>query len=135
MPKQIAIVDMDFNGNALLNMGEQSISPSAIVTPANFNAQRNNYNPAGLQTAFLLRLTATGGAQNITGITAPNTIRWKILRITNVGNQNIVLVNASANSLAANRFELNANITLASGQGCILYYDQTNLRWRCISRY
>lgn len=133
MPKQDFIVDVDFNGNSLLNMGEESIAASSVISPPSFAVAQNDYNPTGLQTASVLRLTATA-ISNVTGITAPNTARWKKLIIFNVGTVNITLVDASASSSVANRFAMNGNLLLNPNEGCIFIYDQTSSRWRCYGR-
>lgn len=129
MASEIITIDQDFDGNKLLNMGEISIAGSTVLTPPAFAANQNDYNPTGLQIASILRLTSTG-ANQITGITAPDTARWKLLWITNIGASNITLVNASASSLATNRFATNGNTIVAPGASVILYYDQTAQRWR-----
>jgi hypothetical protein len=133
MPKQDFLVDADFNGNSLLNMGEESIAPSSIVSPPSFAVSQNNYNPTGIQIASVLRLTSSA-VVNVTGIIAPDTARWKKLIIFNVGANNITLANASASSSAVNRFAMNGNLLLNANEGAIFLYDQTSSRWRCLGR-
>jgi hypothetical protein len=100
---------------------------SSIISPAAFAATQNNYNPAGLADAVVLRLTSTG-AQSITGIVAPATT--KTIIIFNIGAANIALTNASASSTAANRFEFGGNKLLNPNEGITLWYDITTARWR-----
>ncbi len=133
MAKTVLGVDLDYDGNSLLNMGEESIASSSIISPPSFAVNQNDYNPTGLQVASVLRLTATA-VVSITGITAPNTARWKKLIIFNVGASNITLTNASASSVIANRFAMNGNLLLNANEGAIFMYDQTSSRWRCLGR-
>jgi hypothetical protein len=104
---------------------------SSILSPAAFAATQNNYNPAGLADANVLRLTSTG-AQSITGIVAPSTT--KTITIFNIGASNITLTDASASSVAANRFQMNGNIILGANEGVILWYDVTTTRWRAAGK-
>jgi hypothetical protein len=52
--------------------------------------------------------------------------------IWNVGSNNIVLVNESASSTAANRFTTStgADITVAANKVVMAMYDATTARWR-----
>lgn len=104
---------------------------SSILTPAAFAATQNNYNPAGLSDANVLRLTSTG-AQSVTGIVAPAST--KTLVVFNIGASNITFVDASAGSTAANRFQMNGNTLLNPNEGAIFWYDVTTQRWRCAGR-
>jgi hypothetical protein len=133
MAKKEIGVDTDYQGNSLLNMGEESIASSSIISPPSFAVNQNNYAPTGIQVASVLRLTSTA-VVSITGIEAPNTARWKKLIIFNVGGSNITLTDASASSLVGNRFAMNGNLLLNPNEGAIFMYDQTSLRWRCMGR-
>ena len=129
MPNHAFGTDVEFDSNKLLNMGEENIAQSAVISPPSFAVNQNNYNPTSLQTASVLRLTATANS-NITGITAPDTARWKKLIIFNISASNITLTDADAGSLAANRFNFNGNKILNENEGFVLLYDQTSQRWR-----
>jgi hypothetical protein len=126
-------VNVQFSGNSLLNMGEESISPNSIISPPSFAVNQNDYAPTGIQVASVIRLTSSA-VVNVTGIVAPDTARWKKLIIFNVGGSNIILADASASSLAANRFAVNGNLILNANEGVYFLYDQTSLRWRCIGK-
>lgn len=107
--------------------GAQRYGGAAIVTPAQLTANTNDYNPTGLGSARMLRLS-TDAARNLTGIVAQSVT---VLSICNVGAFNLVLVH-DATSTAANRFLLpgNVNLTLPPNGGTQLIYDGTSLRWR-----
>lgn len=104
---------------------------SGVVTAANITANTDNYNPANLSTATVLRLNATG-AYNLTGVQGGESGR--ILTLVNVGTNAITLVN-DATSTAANRFLLGSNMTLLGGQSVILMYDSANSRWRALASF
>jgi hypothetical protein len=52
----------------------------------------------------------------------------------NVGSQNIVLVNESASSTAANRFTTStgADLTVSANKVALIVYDGTSSRWRAV---
>lgn len=97
-----------------------------VSTGASFTADQNNYTPASL--TYFLRLSSDG-TRNLTGISqsqVAGTNHW----IACVGNS-IVLKHENAGSTASNRFHnsTGADITLASGQSAIMFYDATTSRW------
>lgn len=104
------------------------ISPSALSSGNN-----NNYNPTGLSTASLIRITPDASGSTLTGITAPasgNQVLW----LLNLGGGVLTLSNQSISSSAANRLILGAtSLTINSGQGIGLWYDTTSTRWRTIN--
>jgi hypothetical protein len=59
-----------------------------IISPAQITGNTDNWNPTGLATADLIRLS-TDASRNITGIVAPSTSRY--LQLANIGAQNAVL--------------------------------------------
>lgn len=105
-----------------------SKSKYGIVTPATLTANVNNYNFTGLSVANLVRLSSDA-SRNITGLSTQGTRLDRMLAMTNVGAQDIVLKHASGSSDAVNRFNLGADVTLAPGDSIILFYDITQSRW------
>ncbi len=103
-----------------------AMSATATITPAALAANTNDYNPAGLATTATVRASATAPVQ-LTGLAAQGSGRQVALR--NVGAQAITLVNASASSVAANRFAFSRDLVLAPGDGVELAYDATLARW------
>lgn len=106
---------------------ELTISPAQIV------ANVNDYTPASFQTATAMRLS-TDASRNMTGLVAP-TSGVKTIKVFNVGAQDLVLKNQDGASAAANRFALGIDLTLAANEGCTLWYDSTDSRWRCCGRH
>ena len=100
------------------------ISPTQIV------ANTNDYNPTGLSTAAVLRLS-TDASRNITGLVGG--ADGRLIIIHNVGSFDIVLKDESASSTAGNRFALTADVTLTPDSVAIIQYDSTSSRWRCLS--
>lgn len=108
-----------------------SLALPSDVSPASIGGSQNDYAPTGHATASVLRLTA-GAAYNITGLAGG--ADGRILRLVNIGTNNITLLNESASSLAANRFMLNgANAVLGTMDSVTLLYDSTSSRWRAIA--
>jgi hypothetical protein len=100
------------------------------ISPAALSADQNDWTPAGLSTASMIRADGGAAARNITGLGGGGDGR--LLAIVNAGTNNVVLVDESASSTAANRFALGGNVTLAPKQSAILIYDATTAHWRCI---
>ena len=107
-----------------------SIALSGDITPTQITANQNDYNPAGLSGASVLRLTSNA-AVNITGLAGG--ADGRTLTIFNIGTNNIVLKNQSGSSALANRFAINADFTLGADQSVSLIYDSTSQRWRSAS--
>lgn len=99
------------------------------ITPSQITANQNDYNPTGLSTASVLRLSSDA-SRDITGLAGG--ADGRVLLVFNVGSNNIVLKDESASSTAANRFALNGDITLAADNSVILWYDATSSRWRAL---
>jgi hypothetical protein len=97
------------------------------ITPAQITADQNNYNPTGLATSYVLRLSSDA-TRTITGLAGGADGRELIL--VNVGSQNIVLADEHASSTAANRFALDTSLTLGADTAARLLYDSTSTRWR-----
>ncbi|MBO0715988.1 MAG: hypothetical protein J2P55_01460 [Rhizobiales bacterium] len=100
---------------------------SGIATPAAISANQNNYNPTGLGSNVLLRLSATAPV-NITGLVAQTS--GSLVALTNTGASAITLTNLDAGSSAANQFNIGANVSLTTGQTALLIYDGTTSQWR-----
>jgi hypothetical protein len=104
-----------------------AISFPSDVTPAQITAATNNYAPAGLSTAAVLRLS-TDASRNLTGLTGG--FDGRVLYLLNVGSFDLVLIAESASSTAANRFAFADDVVIRPGQGISLIYDTTSSRWR-----
>src|SRR5207302_6631324 len=104
-----------------------SLGVDKIISPAQITADQNDYNPTGLATAGVLRLT-TDALRNLTGLQAG--IPGQVLLIHNVGAFDLVLNAQNAGSVATNRFALFGDLTLSADQFGILWYDGTSTRWR-----
>lgn len=110
----------------------------AVLTPALIGAQQDNYAPAGIADATILRLSTAADftARNITGIDATQAA-GQVLIIQNVGtvagsHARLTLVDESASSTAANRILCpgSENIDINLEDSVILVYDAVALRWR-----
>lgn len=103
---------------------------SAVITPPQITANADDYNPAGLAAATVLRLQ-TDAARDLTGIVTLTSV-YRNLRIFNVGNFNLVLKHNSVNSQAVYRLGCpnGADLTLNSGDSVWLWYDHKAGNWR-----
>lgn len=111
----------------------KSLQLAGILSPASIGANQNDYNPLGIVDATDLRLTSSAGF-DITGIGdvgSPGHGTGRILVLHNVGANPLTLKNASASSVAANRFLFpNGDLVLSAEDSVALFYDATTARWR-----
>lgn len=107
---------------------------SGIISPV-IAANQNDWAPAGLPTATVVRVN--GGAVNrtITGIAGLSPDR--LVFVVNVGTTNsVIFSDENVLSLAANRFALANGVNLSmskSGGSAILWYDSTTGRIRALA--
>lgn len=101
-----------------------------IITPATLSTSQDDYNPTGLDTATILRLTASSPV-NITGLAGGT--QGRMITLINTVGETITLQREDAGSSAGNRFAFsNASIALADFDTITLWYDATSSRWRPI---
>lgn len=112
----------------VLKQASSAFGITGVITPAALVAQADDYNPAGLSGATVLRISATG-AQTITGLAGGATGR--IIILDNVGAADIFLSTASLASTATNRFLAPQSVgrTLRQYDRALLRYDGTLNRW------
>jgi hypothetical protein len=111
--------------------GPEFLYGSGIISPAQITGDQNNYNPTGLATARVLRLSSDA-SRTITGITAGAS--GKIILICNGGGQDIVLAHSSGSSTISNIIICPGAtaLTLHTGDSVQLWYDITSAVWRVV---
>lgn len=102
-----------------------------VLTPPQITADQDDYTPTGYAASDWWRLN-TDATRSITGMIAGTDGQIRVTH--NVGANNVVFVDESASSTAANRFAVLADVTLGPDDACIWQYDATSARWRAISR-
>lgn len=101
---------------------------AGAASPAQFTTNINDYNSlAANSTIFRI---STDASRDLTGFT--NGYTGRVIYIFNVGAFNLVIKDDNAGSTAANRFQLNADITLLPEEGQAFIYDATSSRWRAL---
>jgi hypothetical protein len=103
------------------------------LTPSQLAADANDYAPAGLAFASVLRMDADQ-IRNITGLTGG--YDGRVLTIRNVGtgaDSTLVIKRENASSAAANRFSLTEDVCIDPGGRAVFQYDGTASRWRLMS--
>lgn len=103
---------------------------SGVIAPPQLTANQNDYNPTGAATAAVLQLSSDA-SRTVSGLAGG--AEGRIVAVSNVGSQPIVLGDESASSSAANRFALGAALTLPPKQSAVLRYDGTAARWRLLA--
>jgi hypothetical protein len=131
------VMSWDYNGN----VGIDTTTPGATldvsgsfalsydISPSSLGSSQNNFNPTGLASAAVLRLTAST-AINITGLAGG--ADGRIITIMNVssGANTITLKNNSGSSSAGNKFCLTGDLAVAQNAVVLLMYDSTSTCWR-----
>lgn len=108
---------------------------TGIVSPPTITANQNDYTPANLAIARILRLIADA-ARSLTGLAAqPNGTRLTLSNITGTAANTITLTHQDAASQPANRFICpgGANFVLNEGDSVDTWYDGTTSRWRVVA--
>lgn len=102
---------------------------TGIISPASIGSNQNNYNPTGLSTAAVMRLTASVSV-SITGLQGGSAGR--LMFVHNIGANTITLKDEDTLSSASNRFALLADVPMEKDAVVLLQYDATDARWRMI---
>lgn len=103
-----------------------AISFGGQITPTALSADTDDYNPSGLQSATVLRLSSSAPVK-ITGLTAPTSNAESAVKIIkNVGSFAISLTAKDTASSSANRFNIPIPIYLTPGQSTALIYNNNN---------
>jgi hypothetical protein len=111
-------------------MGGQ-IAYAGSLTPTQLSADVNDYAPAGVENASVMRVSSSASF-NITGLAGG--YNGRAMTLINVGLQPINLINQSTLSLAANRFFTgSSDTTLNANSAASLIYDSTSSLWRIVS--
>ncbi len=105
------------------------------LTPPQITANQNDYDPSGLSTASILRLSTDATNRHITGLAGGSDGR--VILIHNIGGFVFYLDHESTSSTAANRFILDTGfsqipVSIKSTLG--LVYDGTSSRWRVLNK-
>lgn len=119
----------DFEVKPLVTLTQNvNISSMLSVTPG--PGTFDDYNPTGLATTSVLRVTADAvGTVILNGLVGG--ANGRILIITVVGGNDLTLNNEALTSAAANRFTLPASsIAVGVGTSLIIQYDGGTSRWR-----
>lgn len=105
------------------------------ITPDALTANTHNYEPDGLESAPVLRLSTDGGDYNLTGLAGGADGRLMFLHNVNeVGTGTITIKAQSASSTAMNRFASPADLPLLPEETVLLIYDTTQSRWRVVDK-
>ncbi len=108
------------------------VSFGSLISPAALTANTNDWNPTGLATASIIRISTDATPRTLSGIVAGNA--GDILWLTNINTATAITLAHDVTSTAANRFFCpnNANYTLNPRASVQLFYDNTSARWRVL---
>lgn len=103
---------------------------TGAVSPATLEADADDFNPAGLAAAGILRIGADA-PRTVTGLSGGGAGR--MLALVNTGAHPITLKEADSASSAENRFAFGADVVLAAEQSALVWYDADDSRWRLLA--
>lgn len=103
---------------------------AARLSPPTLMASQNDYAPAGLDSTAVVCLAADA-ARTVTGLAGGTAGAVKVL--LNTGTTTITLTDASAASMAGNRFLFGRDAVLAPGRAAVLLYDAAVAGWTLIA--
>lgn len=111
--------------------GLESVSGAGVISPAAIGADQNDYTPAGIATARVLRITPSGGSRAVTGIFP---LAGHFLTIVNgaaIGSGLNVVLGHLTSSTATYQMAIRgaANLTIEPGASADAFYDATLNRW------
>jgi hypothetical protein len=110
-----------------------AVSYTGVISPTQIAATTNDWNPTGLSTCNLIRLS-TDATRSLTGLVAQPAGRR--ITLCNIGSQICTLVHDNGvNSTAANRFLVasSTSLNLNPNASVDIWYDLTSARWRVIN--
>lgn len=113
-----------------VSVGEQLKTPGIISDDIGASVSEANYNPTGLATASIVRVTHTATCA-ISGLAGGAAGRRIILCNADGAGFALNLLAENAGSTAANRFTV--AVTIADGESAEFWYDDTSSRWRPIT--
>ena len=114
---------LSLSGNVLSDTG------SNVISPAQLTSNQNDWNPTGLSTAGVIRLSGDNGFRIISGLAGTGRYLWH-----NVGSFALMLATDDNNSTAANRFSFGRHVVLFPGKTIETYYDATTQRHRLVAQ-
>lgn len=110
--------------------GARSIDPANVNAPAQVTTDLHDYDPAGFTCDTQVLCIDLDNNHDITGIAYK--CDWQTLIISNDSDKDLKVKKEDNNSLAANRFTLDADVTIKSGQALEFFYNANKNRWFAI---
>lgn len=124
------------DGNATVGAFTSSgaIAMQGTISPPQITADQDDYNPAGLATAYSIRLS-TDAPRTITGLQTDG-VDGRTRSLFNAGSFTITFVDDSSSSATTNRFfgPGAASFTLVSREGVMVRWSSTDSHWRTLSK-
>ena len=110
----------------------EDVNLTGVITPPQITSNQDDYNPTGLSTATILRLSTNSSARQLQGIAGGTSGRVLIIQMT--GSNGLVLTDEAGGSTAANRIscENSTGIVIPPDGMAILIYDGTESRWKVL---
>jgi len=109
------------------------VSMNGVIAGAVSFGITDDYNPAGLATCNVIRLTAADNPSVLGGLVAQASGR--LILLVNISAVNVIYLRGeSAGSAAANRFGAQTDTLIEAKSGVFIWYDVTSSRWRIVAQ-
>lgn len=127
----VSATEVELNGTTLDFNGNMDLSGAAVfsgsVTPAALAAGDNDNVNLGVGSVVRARISGNAVTSNLTSVTGG--ADGKLLILTNVSANEIMIINEDAGGTAANRFAINGDMALPQNCSAIFIYDGNISRW------
>jgi len=130
----VKLTDGGANNTLTIAALSEKFVTGGIISPSQLTGNQNDWSPAGLSTAGVIRLSTDATFRIITGLDGGEPGRR--ITLTNVGSYTVMLKDESAASTSGNRFSFDAqDWFILPGRSVELIYDATSAVWRTLTAF
>lgn len=121
-------INLSGSAKVFSDLFAENIYGNKKIAPSQITSNQNDYAPTGYKACGTIEINSDA-ARNVTGL--QNVGEGEVRELYNSGSFSITLVNASASSIAANRFGFGADVVLKPGDSLTIRHNGTN--WKLLS--
>jgi len=130
----IKLTDGGANSTLTIAALSEKFVMGGIISPSQLTGNQNDWSPAGLSTASVIRLSTDATFRIITGLSGGEPGRR--ITLANVGSYTVMLKDESASSTSGNRFSFDVqDWFILPGRSVELIYDATSAVWRTLTTF
>ncbi|MBK9338804.1 MAG: hypothetical protein IPM98_20630 [Lewinellaceae bacterium] len=130
----VKLTDGGANSTLTIAALSEKFVTGGVISPSQLTGNQNDWSPAGLSTASVIRLSTDATFRIITGLDGGEPGRR--ITLTNVGSYTVMLKDESASSTSGNRFSFDVqDWFILPGRSVELIYDATLAVWRTLTAF